>query len=378
MKKTRENLEAMIRKNPTLTSDKLAAMTGYSSSHVRETKREMGIVSVTEVADERKTLGEKKENQGYKAKYLKLLDDIKKAEEERDAVKAMTRISTFNISLPKDKSKSGATAVVLASDWHSEERVDPDTVNGFNEFNMDIEEKRATAFFQNVVKILKIRQMNSDIKTMVFALLGDFISGSIHDELMEGNQLLPIEALIRVQNQIASGIEFILKETDVDLIIPCHSGNHGRSTQRQRIATERGNSFEYYMYHQLANYFAGEKRVKFLVAGGYLSYVDIGDFTIRFHHGHAIRYYGGVGGIFIPARKAVAQWNKMRRADLDCFGHFHQSKFDTGNFVCNGSLIGFNAYAVNIKCDPEPPAQTFFLVNHKRRQVSDYCPVWLS
>jgi hypothetical protein len=69
--------------------------------------------------------------------------------------------------------------------------------------------------------------------------------------------------------------------------------------------------------------------------------LQIYDVTVRFHHGHSIRYAGGVGGIYIPTNKAIAQWNKGRHADLDVFGHFHQLR-DGGNFICNGSLIGYN------------------------------------
>ena len=72
-----------------------------------------------------------------------------------------------------------------------------------------------------------------------------------------------------------------------------------------------------------------------------------------------------MGGIFIPANKAIAQWNKVQWADLDVFGHFHQMK-DGGNFVSNGSLIGFNAYALSIKADYEHPKQAFFLIDRKR------------
>ena len=69
--------------------------------------------------------------------------------------------------------------------------------------------------------------------------------------------------------------------------------------------------------------------------------------------------------MFIPAYKAVSQWDKGRRADLDIFGHFHQTK-DGGKFLCNGSLIGYNSFALRIKADYEPPQQTLLLVDKKR------------
>ena len=37
-----------------------------------------------------------------------------------------------------------------------------------------------------------------------------------------------------------------------------------------------------------------------------------------------------------------------------------------GNFVVNGSMIGYNAFAVAIKAAYEPPSQVLFAVHSKR------------
>jgi hypothetical protein len=267
-----------------------------------------------------------------------------------------------------------ATAIVLASDWHTEEEVRAESIDGLNEFNLKIAEQRISKFFVSVAKLVQTKQQSITVKTLVLALLGDFITGNIHEEI--DTLLDPAEAIINVQNQIASGIEYLLENTNVELIIPCHSGNHGRATKTIHQGNEHANSFEYLMYHTLANYFHGQKRVKFLIAKGYHSYLDIAGYKIRFSHGHNIKYGGGVGGIYISGNKAIAQWNKSRPVDLDCWGHFHQLRF-TGNMICNGSLIGYNAYALSIKADFEKPKQAFFLVNHGRKEITDLCPVWL-
>jgi hypothetical protein len=96
-----------------------------------------------------------------------------------------------------------------------------------------------------------------------------------------------------------------------------------------------------------------------------LTYVKVYNYSCRFHHGHALKYSGGIGGLFIPAFKAISQWNKSKHADWDFFGHFHQMK-DGGNFISNGSLIGFNAYAVKIKADYEAPKQAFAIIDEER------------
>lgn len=119
------------------------------------------------------------------------------------------------------------------------------------------------------------------------------------------------------------------------------------------------------MYHNLARLFKGNPRVKFLISPSYHSYLKVYDYVLRFHHGHNIKYQGGVGGLFVPAFKAISQWNKGHRADWDFWGHFHQLR-DGGNFICNGSLIGYNAYALSIKAEFEKPKQAFILIDKKR------------
>jgi hypothetical protein len=80
--------------------------------------------------------------------------------------------------------------------------------------------------------------------------------------------------------------------------------------------------------------------------------------------GARIRYGGGVGGLTIPANKAITQWNRLKHADFDCFGHFHQA-FDGGTFISNGSMIGYNAYAISIKAAYEEPVQMLFGIHSK-------------
>jgi hypothetical protein len=130
------------------------------------------------------------------------------------------------------------------------------------------------------------------------------------------------------------------------------------------------------IYANLAWHYKDNKRVKFVLQEGYFVYLDVYGFTLRFHHGHNMRYQGGVGGISIPVNKAINEWNKSRRADIEIFGHWHQ-KLDGGNYVCNGSLIGYNAFALSIKAACEKPSQTFFLLD-KNEGKTIVAPIFLN
>jgi len=331
------------------------------------------------------------EKEKLKSKQSDVTDQLKFATErivqletELDSVLSIgQKTPQITIIVPKVPSGSSeSTCFMVGSDFHIEENVDAATVNFKNEFNLSIMEARVLKFFQGQFRMFDILRRDTTIHTVVLALLGDFITNTIHEDLQESNNLLPAEAIYKAECLIVSGIRFLLDQTEkegTEFLIVCHSGNHGRMTKKQRGTTEAGNSLEHFMYYHLRDFFKGEERIKFQIAEGYHSFVSLYEdhYKVRFHHGHAINYGGGVGGITIPVLKAIAQWNIADRADLDVFGHFHQF-IDYGNFVANGSLIGYNDFAVRIKATYEKPQQAFFLVNKKWNAKTMVTPIFLS
>lgn len=312
------------------------------------------------------------ENSRLKARYNESLKTIEAQEADLRAMNVMASgQAAFEIVPAAGHGGNEGTAVVVWSDWHSEEIVKPGSVNGLNEYSLDICTTRATKVFQATLNLIQLLEARIAIPNIVLALLGDFITGNIHgEENAETNALQPMHAIVFAMNLLISGIQFLLDNTTASFTIPCHSGNHARTTLKTRFASENGHSLEYLMYLTLAAHFRHEPRVTFLIAEGMHSYVDLypgedGETTIRFHHGHAVKYGGGVGGIYIPVNKAISQWSKARHATLDVFGHFHQMR-DGGNFLCNGSLIGYNTFALSIKADYEKPRQLLFLIDKKR------------
>ncbi len=317
---------------------------------------------------ERELRKAKAENTTLRTQYRVALDTIDRQETELHAIGVLRQgqdTYTIEPSVPSGRGTNEGTVVVVASDWHLEEHVAGATVNFCNEFNLEIARTRVETFFRAALRLTNLLNQDIRIETVVLALLGDFITNNIHEELKDLTALTPVHALVLAQTHLVSGIEFLLAHSTYKFVIPCHSGNHARTTKTTHFCAENGHSLEYLLYLYLTAHFRQEPRVTFLVSPGYHSYVNIYDHVIRFHHGHAVKYNGGVGGLTIPTNKAIANWNDTRRATLDVFGHFHQ-QFDGGNFIANGSLIGYNTFALAIKARFERPQQTLFLLDKKR------------
>jgi hypothetical protein len=307
------------------------------------------------------------EKRNVDKKYRTLLSQFNAKEQQFEDVLELSQLVKQATIKPIVEDKIGktsqSTAVVVASDWHLEEPVFPSMVEGVNEYNLAIAQARTTRFFQNSLKLVEMTRSKSRIDNLVLALLGDFITGYIHPELVESNLLSPVQASCKAFEWICGGIDFLLEHGNFKrIIIPCCVGNHGRTTDKPRVSTETANSYEWLLYQFIDKHYADNPVVELQIADGYFCYLDIYNLTLRFHHGQNIRYMGGVGGIHIPLNKAIAQWDKFKRADLDVAGHWH-SRQSTNKYVINGSLIGYNPFAIKIKAEFEKPCQTFFLLH---------------
>lgn len=299
------------------------------------------------------------------AEVKRLEDDVARILE----MEAAKRHAKFTKLLSKPGAKS--SPIVVLNDWHSEEKVDPDTVGGLNKFNLEIAAKRIRHVFQKIPILLDslgpfFGGLNEQL---ILALLGDMITGYIHPELRESNYLSPGEALLFVQDQLCEGIDFLLREKVAKtLLLPCVDGNHGRTTEKMRVSTRHENSNEWLLYHQLAKLYRHEPRIAFKIDKDIHNIVPVQGRKVRFQHGDAISYQGGVGGISIPVNKAIAAWNISERVDLDVFAHWHQS-IQTEWWVCCNCLIGPTAYARKIKAAFSKPAQTLIVMSKEHGKV---------
>lgn len=309
--------------------------------------------------------------------YKEALNTVKTLQEELRIRGFLSEISKSivvpTIEIRKDKGKSRATAIAMASDWHFEEEVRPEGINNLNEFNMEIAKKRANTFFERTLKLLTICRRDTQIDTMIVAALGDFIAGWIHEDLI--SSITPPEALVMVFEEWLAGLQFWLDNADLKEIVFVGScGNHGRITKKPQYKKSQEKNYEWLIYQFLAKWFANTKqktRIKFILPKGYFNRVTIYGRVLRLHHGDGIRYQGGVGGIHIPLRKAIAQWNKAQHADLDLLGHWHSRQIGQ-DYVVNGSLVGYNEYAERIKADFEHPLQCFFIIHSKYGKTAEF------
>lgn len=277
------------------------------------------------------------------------------------------------------KGKSPHTFLALASDWHSCEIVESSETGGRNTHNEKIGRLRAEKYFSDLARLVKECQSVFLIEDLLLWLGGDFMVGEIHGvESARSCDLAPLEEIAAIKRILIGGIDFLLSELDVSKIrVPCSPGNHGRSTLEYRYRKSMAYSYEAYLYKDLAVHYADEPRLDFDVSDEPYKVVDAGGFRVGFHHGHEIKYGGGVGGLSVPFRRSFYRLQSTYDMDALCIGHFHQYGYYSGVGFTNGSLVGWNSYAAGKGLAFEPPAQVAALISHERRAVGRVMPIWV-
>lgn len=358
------------------TSVDIATRLGITDKAVRGIWRRHGGPAPAAPKDEVAALRLRTRVAELEATKARLVAELADREDQLGTLRALGAAAPAAIAAPKRRVGDAriGVPVMLCSDWHVEERVDPKTVNGLNEYNLEIADRCITRMAEAFEWLM--RDARYTCREGVVWLGGDLFSGYIHDELVEGNFLSPTKACLWLQKRLERMLRTIAATTPLEKIhVVCNDGNHGRTTMKKRIATRTANSFEWLLYHTLAARLADDPRFVFQIADGQWAHLDVMGHTLSFTHGDSFSYGGGVGGISIPIRRGIAREFLGRRAATYCMGHFHQRN-DFGDITINGSMIGYNAFAQSIHAAPEPRQQTWFMVDSVRGKCLS-APIWL-
>ena len=294
-----------------------------------------------------------------------------------DAASALTPARVSRKGRTRTGDKRVGAAFTVASDWHVEERVDPKVVQGLNEYNPTIAARRIERYFQGLEWLILENRQSHTLHELWVAALGDFITGYIHEELLESNFSSPLQAIEFWLDHFEKGLRYLINVVpDLTIKVACRFGNHGRTTPKTRIATAAANSFEWFAYCQLAKMLRDVPQIEVHVTEGHHSVIEIYKQRVHLHHGDSIRSAGGIGGIDVPLNRAVAQWRNKYKSDISVVGHFH--RFQMGErLVTNGSLIGYGAYSDWLaSADPEPPQQAFCVFDERRGKCKN-TPIWV-
>ena len=330
----------------------------------------------TKVVKEALTIEEehrlKKENSKLKAELRKTLDGGEVDSALADLIRETTK---FSGPAPKQwlqpkLSKKGDRGIICAalSDLHLDEVVHPDQIGYVNGYNRKIATQRLHNFFENLIRISRDFINGIKIEGLELMMLGDMVSGNIHEELKESNECPITETLRYWSIELSRGLT-LLAEHFSWIHVACVVGNHGRLTHKPRAKFRAMDNFDWLLYHMVAQQTAHLGSVKFTIPTSADNFVQIYSTRYLLTHGDQFRGGTGIAGMLSPlllgdARKRKRQVAIGQPYDYMVMGHWHQYAM-AKSLIINGSLKGYDEYAYQSNFDFEPPQQAFWVTDPK-------------
>lgn len=275
------------------------------------------------------------------------------------------------------------TAIMPWSDWHVEETTREVGGDG-RILSIHGPEASRVKVGQIVDGALAVADRHSQrgyqLDHVTIALLGDFITGHLHEDNIEQCALPPTDAAMLAYELLADALTRYVKHTPARTVrVVTRPGNHGRTTDRMRSATATGHSWEQLVYKMLRANLADLRtsagnRVEWVIEDGIMTYTQepvVG--LVRWIHGHEIKYSGGVNGLAVPVAKKIHRYNAEPggHAALTVLGHFHQPEYQSGPpaFLVNGSLIGVSSYSRSLGFGSGTPVQAHLTYSEEHGQL---------
>ena len=302
------------------------------------------------------------------------LDNITAEQIRKTVFKLHNRTAKPPKWLRKNSPAHGAPGVptLFLSDLHWGEVVNPDEVNGLNKYDRSIAKARLKSTIESTIDLCTNHMVNPKYPGIVLCLGGDMISGHIHEELTETNDGTNIEHVLELFDHLTWAIDS-LADVFGKVFVPCAFGNHGRMFRQYRHKQAAATSFDWMLYTMLEKHYtnAKDKRVQFQINYGFDSYYKIYDVNYLLTHGDRLGVKGGSGvvGMLGPISRGVAKVKAeyathKKPIDYVIMGHWHQYLSLKG-IIVNGSLKGYDEYAMSNRFSYEEPRQALWFTHPK-------------
>jgi hypothetical protein len=275
---------------------------------------------------------------------------------------------------------SRSLGLLHVSDTHVGEVVDPNEVNGVNEYSPDVFVRRIRRLFSAAIEIMPRWSADGKLVGFVVAVNGDLVSGDIHDELRRTNALTAMEQAYLCADELTAGLEHLKRLGPVWAVFT--PGNHGRTTEKTHSKRTSRLSYDMLVGEMVRRHFAGSDVEVSLALGRDIEY-PLFSFNVFQSHGDALGTGGGKGfaGPVLPIARGgrnvdLQAYAMDHRHHIKLTAHYHTSANPGRGHFANGSMIGFNEFAMGIRAVAEPPQQWLLHV-HERWGVRERCEIRL-
>jgi hypothetical protein len=317
------------------------------------------------------------ENARLRNEIKQLHRDNLTAEEVRKTIFGLTEVSPKPpVWLLSGPSKSGVTGVprTMWSDWHLGEVVSLAETNGVNEYNLQIAQDRIIRLVERTIDLCFHHMTNPKYPGIVVDLIGDIVSGDIHDELRETNETDLLPVVLWAVDRLIWALR-TLADKFGRVYVVCVPGNHGRLTKKPHAKRYVYKNADWLIYNLLERHFkaVGDTRVDFYIPASGDALTRIFDVRYMSVHGDDLGVKGGDGiiGSIGPIMRGEIKVHGSsaqigRDYDFLNMGHWHQELWLPRANV-NNTLKGYDEYARRmLRAPASEPAQSLWFTHPSR------------
>lgn len=309
---------------------------------------------------------EKTERKRAQQELVRVQDELTLMETALTEAKHLVRQPDWLRPSRKKGEPKRATLIAVLSDVHAGERVEAEEMQGFNAFNLDIAEYRLHRFFEKTIKLSRDYIAGVRFDGIVLALGGDMVSGDIHEELQQTNELSTFDTIMWLAPRLLAGVSMFAEEFP-NVHVVSVPGNHGRDSKVPRYKGRSAHNADTMLSRIVAFKGVGDK-VTFDIPDSFDTDFKVYGFGFSLEHGDNMRFSGTSEiGAFGPVKRGTLRKSRQRQSegrpmDYNLVGHFHQLiPAASQGVIMNGSLKGYDEYARGWKFTPEPPQQALLV-----------------
>jgi hypothetical protein len=316
----------------------------------------------------------------WKARATKAVDERDALQDQLDTMHRLAQAPLEPLAwTPAAPSIMGHPTVLMpllfTSDFQCGEVIRPEEIDGLNAYNKDIFADRYAKIIDKTIDISDHHTGSNTTYPGIYYLRGgDAISGGIHEELRDTDDLSAVPAVQWLLRHEREGIKR-LKDRFGRVRVLSIPGNHGRTSIKPRTKGYVSHNFETLLAWWLASTFEGDPSIEFYTPASGEAYFDLLGWSVLLAHGDRMGSKGGrgfIGTIATIARghqKLYQNWaTRGRPLDYIFTGHLHTS-VQTEHGWGNGSVAGYSEFARDIGAKPDAPKQWLFYM-HKRWGIS--------
>lgn len=295
---------------------------------------------------------------------------------------AKTEKVSWPLATPHIRKGISLTPILFTSDFQCGEVVRAEEIDGLNEYNLDEFCSRYGKMIFKTVNLAEESTGATDFPGIIYLRGGDAISGQIHEELCQTNDLSAIPACKLLFQQEKEGILRLRNKFGKVRVISL-PGNHGRTTLKSHSKKYGALNYETMLSWWLASAFESDCNVSFWTPQSADALFQVEGWNFLMSHGDRMGSRGGAGFVGPAAtiarghQKLYQNWTATGQ-HVDCIltGHLHTSlKLERG--YANGSLVGYGEYARDLRALPAPAMQWLLFI-HREMMVSHAFELQLS